>query len=570
MEKPFVAKNGLTVTANNLTVGNTVYVVQSGNVGFGTPTPSSRIQAYSATDDQAIISETQGATGKFGLFRAIAGTRLSSVIQYKDGSGRFYTSGSDMVVGPDTNNYLSLQTNNTERARIDASGNVGIGTSSPTTKLDVYGGSNPTFIKVGSASTSFASQIIFDQGANANSFIGLTNDGYFDISNSANAAINGIRISTNNVERMRIDGNTGNIGIGTSTPANRLHVAGPSSTIRNQAISGSSWFVGQNIDAYILQNESNTPMIFATNSTEKARISANGNVGIGTSSPSEKLDVNGNINLSGKLNQTVLGRTATITTTDYDAKIGSDDLYFYLKSVSGVNGTVGAIQYLRNTDGASFWDIAIQPVGGNLAVGKYTADAGYKLDVAGNIKSTSIYANKVYNSVNNVRLPTLLTTISVSNGASISTSDVFSTFGADYSDFMIAFYRLVPDVNDKHIYLRWYANGAYQTTNYFTYTATFNGGGSTAQSPTNQYWLCHRVRNVVNRGYTGNINIFNAKNTDSYKQWYHDSAGWEAGADNINRMWGGGDLNISSPITGFQIYAESGNISGVVKIYGLS
>ena len=84
--------------------------------------------------------------------------------------------------------------------------------------------------------------------------------------------------SNNAVTAVTID-TSQNVGIGTASPSSKLHVAGGSgSTIRNTASAGSSWFVGSNIDSYILHNESNTPMVFTTNNTERMRIDSSGRV----------------------------------------------------------------------------------------------------------------------------------------------------------------------------------------------------------------------------------------------------------------------------------------------------
>ena len=185
---------------------NNITLDASGNVGMGTASPGARLGVSDGTVTLVTSPFAAGFTGYFGT---------------------------------STNHPLALITNNAERMRIDASGNVGIGTSSPVERLQVIGR-----IRIGPQNaTNGDAGIDFLDSSNTGGFSirWLDSTGY--VANltqlsSANAIAANTMLMNNNggyrwsilgSERMRING-SGNVGIGQAhnLTNTRLAVAGQS------------------------------------------------------------------------------------------------------------------------------------------------------------------------------------------------------------------------------------------------------------------------------------------------------------------------------------------------------
>jgi len=179
-----------------------------------------------------------------------------------------------------------------EAMRIDSSGRVGIGTSSPADSLEVAGDvASAHRIRINNANASGAETLSFTQGSTFKSWIEFDNStSNFDVWQYTN---NALRFGTNNTERMRIDA-SGNVGIGTSSPSARLEVHGSSGGIALEVQPNANDDVVFNIrnatanQVGYIQAHSDSISIdgdytkFSTSGSEAMRLDSSGNLLVGT------------------------------------------------------------------------------------------------------------------------------------------------------------------------------------------------------------------------------------------------------------------------------------------------
>ncbi|UZT98257.1 hypothetical protein ODZ84_01420 [Chryseobacterium fluminis] len=114
-----------------------------------------------------------------------------------------------------------------------------------------------------------------------------------------------LSLKTSGTERLKIDEN-GNIGVGTATPATKLDIMTGTKQYGLQHSDGTinlRTYLGKGVsngqtDAAWIGTQSNHPLDLMTNDVVKVRIAANGNMGIGTSAPTHKLEVAGSVKIA--------------------------------------------------------------------------------------------------------------------------------------------------------------------------------------------------------------------------------------------------------------------------------
>ncbi len=274
--------------------------------------------------------------GKKLFFNNAINTASGSIVCPGGGSLALQAYGNDMIY-LNENSDIRFSTSSSEKMRIDSAGNVGIGTTSNSAeetnngvpKLQVTTATAPLgefplaarFTTASDAGDNSGVSVLINSGNDR----GLMISAGRAVDNRSRATLNLVSFDgTELIDGLSLympnTGSTGattgtNVGIGTTSPGSKLEIAGDTSNalLTLRSYSGGSndafmrFFEEGNGDSYSMGLDSSDGKFKIAHDTDgdsltsgtKMVIQTNGNVGIGDSTPSYKLDVNGTIRATG-------------------------------------------------------------------------------------------------------------------------------------------------------------------------------------------------------------------------------------------------------------------------------
>ena len=301
----------------------------SGRAGIGTTSPTHLLHLEDASSPAIKILDTTNDTNLL-----------------------IYSQNTDAHIGTYSDHPLVFDTNSSEALRIDSSGRVGIGTTSPNSELHVKGANE--ILRLETTTTTGGNYINFNDADENKAFVGLgsnSNDN-FAVWLVKNANLS---FATNNNERMRID-SSGRLLLGTTTEghagADNLTIADSgnagitirSGTTNNGAIFFSDATSGNaRFDGYVQYNHGADPfMQFGVGSGTKMAIKGS-NVGIATTSPRARLDLGNGISVATSLTRLAERYQLLLDASDTSDCFGNN-IGFILNGGSTVVAAINSVE----------------------------------------------------------------------------------------------------------------------------------------------------------------------------------------------------------------------------------
>jgi hypothetical protein len=289
-----------------------ICIKANGDVGIGTTSPTATLElfkGYTATD----LYDT--ATLKFSTTNITSNWDVGSIrgaVKLNAGGTSGYPGGLVFATKSPSGGAAGGLT---DKMVIDANGNVGIGTTSPSSKLtinvepshdDSFDFSDiPLQVNYNTTVTSNSNlndpksvMILTRQGTSGQAYaagaafrLSRWEDSGTDSRTRLDIALTDASFDLTNIMTIR---SNGNVGIGTTSPTTRLHVQGSSGELFRYTDGTRTVYGGCDSNNPWFGTSTNHSLRITTNSTTRMTIDETGNVGIGTSSPANKLQVEGN------------------------------------------------------------------------------------------------------------------------------------------------------------------------------------------------------------------------------------------------------------------------------------
>jgi len=303
-------------TANPGTAG---LAIMNGNVGIGTTGPGAKLEV------SGIIKSYDGSNGTLILNRVSNASPNVAQVDFQTGGDYKWLTGlrGDLAPGTEDFGFYNSALSWVPTLLLQhATGYVGIGDASPTTKLKVEG--SGTGLPATTGTTQSAGQMVrlSDNTAAVLDIGGAGASGFWLQSTNASG------LSTN--YPLMLNPNGGLVGIGTTGPHTALEVRSPTSaelTLNRQgswagSAAGIKFAQDDAVTAswtFGMKANSTNNMYLANSGSDYFTVLTGGNVGMGTTNPTQKLDVRGGIQaattdfVSGSAGSMIIMGTGVLT-----------------------------------------------------------------------------------------------------------------------------------------------------------------------------------------------------------------------------------------------------------------